>query len=444
MERVRHLTLSGLLVLFLLLSGRANAQDSIQLRQMISILSSDSLYGRGACYDGERRAAEWIRRTLSDIPHTLPMFENGFQKYTFKGFKMEGAIHLRIDGVTYSPFTEYRIDPCAQTTHVTQMPIVKVDASLLVDPARLERFIAKHREELKQSAIYIDAVEWKQQSKLDEKSVKRAIDLLHFQSPFPSSVLLLGVDALPISGLGSNHFERDYALVSVMRKTITKKSRSISLSFNNQFIKKETQNVCFAIDGQRYPDQFVVFTAHYDHLGCMGDSLIFHGAHDNASGVAAVIDFAKYYSQNPPDYTTVFLLCSGEESGLRGSKQFTKYPSIPLDKIKMVINMDMFCGGDEGIMVVNAYDSKTKPFVDIMDTINLKNSYVKDIKRRNNTQNSDHYHFSLHAPAIFIYTMGGRYGGYHDYTDTCDNCGLSHYSRIFYLIRDALDTYLKQ
>lgn len=200
--------------------------------------------------------------------------------------------------------------------------------------------------------------------------------------------------------------------------------------------------MCFAIEGREYPDEFVVFTAHYDHLGCMGDSVIFPGAHDNASGVGTVMQFAQYYSHNAPAYTTVFLLFSGEESGLRGSYNFVKHPLIPLDKIKLLVNIDMMCGGDEGIMVVNGTDGTTKSFVDMMEQLNADNHYVAAVKRRTNAANSDHYYFSKKCPAIFVYTLGGKYGGYHNYTDTCDNCGLASYNGIFTLLRESVDQFL--
>ena len=171
----------------------------------------------------------------------------------------------------------------------------------------------------------------------------------------------------------------------------------------------------------------------------MGDSVIFHGAHDNASGTSAVMDFARHFSQNRPPYTVVFLLFSGEESGLRGSRYFVENSLIDFDKVKLVLNLDMFCGGDEGFTVVNSDGENTKWFYDNLVRINDEQHLVSQVKPRSNAANSDHYFFSQKCPAIFIYTMGGRYGGYHHFTDTCDSCGLENYNRIFSLILQALE-----
>lgn len=439
MARVRNLILS---FIFMGFCGSCNlwAQDSVVLRKAIETLSSNEFYGRGNCYDGEHIAAEWLRSELASLPNTRPMCENGFQKYAFNAFIMEGAIHLRIDKKELNQFTEYKIAPFSQTTHVQGVKIIKVDASLLVDTPAFEGFVMKNRAALKESFVYIDSKQWKH--KIDAMQISKAIKTLQNNNPFQSKGIIIGVDELPIWSLNNTDFERNYAFVYVLRKSISRKSKTVTFHCNNEFFKKQTQNVCFAIEGSVHPDEFVVFTAHYDHLGCMGDSVIFHGAHDNASGTAAVVDFARYYSQNAPAYTTVFLLFSGEESGLRGSSFFVKHPLVTLDKIKMLLNLDMFCGGDDGIMVVNSTVGETKNFVDMMDTINAKNHYITAVKRRANAANSDHYYFSKYCPAIFIYTMGGKYGDYHNYTDTCESCGLNNYSAIFTLIRETLKQYL--
>lgn len=192
-----------------------------------------------------------------------------------------------------------------------------------------------------------------------------------------------------------------------------------------------SQNVCGYIPGE--VDSMIVFTAHYEHLGMSGDT-IFPGAHDNASGTAAVLDLARRINQQRGHYTYVFLLFGGEEAGLVGSRYFVEHPLISMAKVKLLINLDLFCGGDEGLMVVNANDRSTTAFVDMLQQINNERSYAADIRRRDNAPNSDHWFFTPECPAIFIYTLGGPYGGYHSPTDTCDGCGLGHYEDFMSLI----------
>ena len=200
-----------------------------------------------------------------------------------------------------------------------------------------------------------------------------------------------------------------------------------------------SQNVCGFIPGKT--DTMIVFTAHYEHLGMHGDT-IFYGAHDNASGTATVMDLArqlntKHLSLNTK-YTYVFLFFGGEESGLIGSHWFAEHPLMDLSKVKLLVNIDLFCGGDEGLMVVNANAPETKAYVDMLEALNNQHHYAIKIGRRDNARNSDHYYFTSKCPAVFLFTLGGPFGGYHSPTDTCDGCGLGNYGNNMSLLRDFI------
>ncbi len=197
-----------------------------------------------------------------------------------------------------------------------------------------------------------------------------------------------------------------------------------------------SQNICGYIPGE--VDTMIVFTAHYDHLGMANDS-IFPGAHDNASGTAAVLDIARSTNLQRAHYTYVFLIFGGEEAGLVGSRHFVEQPLINLGKVKLLINIDLFCGGDEGLMVVNANDRSTSSFVDLLQHINDERGYAEKIGRRDNAPNSDHYFFASECPSIFLYTLGGPYGGYHSPSDTCDGCGLGNYMNFMTMLRVFLE-----
>lgn len=197
-----------------------------------------------------------------------------------------------------------------------------------------------------------------------------------------------------------------------------------------------SQNVCGYIPGET--DSMIVFTAHYEHLGMSGDT-IFFGAHDNASGTAAVLDLARMCNQQRGRYTYVFLFFGGEESGLIGSHYFADNPLVKLNKVKLLVNIDLFCGGDEGLMVVNANARETKPYVDLLEQLNEERHYAAKIGRRDNAANSDHWYLSQYCPAVFIYTLGGPFGGYHNPEDTCEGCGLGNYMNFMTLLKTFLE-----
>src|SRR5207247_7652361 len=92
-----------------------------------------------------------------------------------------------------------------------------------------------------------------------------------------------------------------------------------------------------------------VIGAHYDHLGLGGEGSgslsarpgIHHGADDNASGVAGLIELARMFSSQKPRRTIVFIAFSGEEEGLIGSSYYVNHPIVPLTNTVAMINMDM-------------------------------------------------------------------------------------------------------
>ncbi|TCC91874.1 M28 family peptidase [Pedobacter frigiditerrae] len=93
-------------------------------------------------------------------------------------------------------------------------------------------------------------------------------------------------------------------------------------------------------------DNIIVVSAHYDHVGVKNNE-VFNGADDNASGVAGLLQFAKYFSKNKPNSTLIFAIFDGEEMGLQGAKAFVANPPVALEKIKLNINMDMISHNDK-------------------------------------------------------------------------------------------------
>ncbi len=98
-------------------------------------------------------------------------------------------------------------------------------------------------------------------------------------------------------------------------------------------------------------DDVIVISAHYDHVGVINNE-IYNGADDNASGVAALLSFIKYFKENPTNNTLIFALFDAEEMGLQGAKAFVANPPVPLEKIKLNINMDMISHNDKGELYV--------------------------------------------------------------------------------------------
>jgi len=125
----------------------------------------------------------------------------------------------------------------------------------------------------------------------------------------------------------------------------------LSLTVNVNRIESPSFNVVGILQGSdpKLKNEVIVIGAHYDHLGLGGEGSlapregeIHHGADDNASGTAAVLELARMFTQGPkPRRTIVFIAFSGEEEGLIGSNYYVNHPVVPLANTVAMINMDM-------------------------------------------------------------------------------------------------------
>ncbi len=140
-----------------------------------------------------------------------------------------------------------------------------------------------------------------------------------------------------------------------------------SVTVNNTLRESVSNNFVAVIPGSKRPDEFVLYTAHWDHLGTSGDQ-IYNGAADNASGTAGLIALAKAFGamETPPERTIVFLPVTAEEQGLLGSQHYAENPVFPLNRTAAVINVDVlnYMGPTRDITVVGYGASELDRWVD--------------------------------------------------------------------------------
>lgn len=98
-------------------------------------------------------------------------------------------------------------------------------------------------------------------------------------------------------------------------------------------------NVLGGLISRERPEKFILLSAHYDHLGTWQDNL-YPGANDNCSGVSVLLELARVLKEEELPYSIIFSFWSGEEMGLIGSNHFVNNPTIPLEKIRLNINLD--------------------------------------------------------------------------------------------------------
>ena len=140
-----------------------------------------------------------------------------------------------------------------------------------------------------------------------------------------------------------------------------------SIEIHNKLQPIESHNVIAKLTGsdEKLKNQYVVYSAHWDHFGIgpeVNGDKIYHGALDNASGSAALLEIARAYKQLkvPPKRTMLFLSVTAEEQGLLGSRYYAEHPLYPIAPTAADINMDgmnvwgdarHYCGGEWEIYV---------------------------------------------------------------------------------------------
>ena len=187
---------------------------------------------------------------------------------------------------------------------------------------------------------------------------------------------------------------------------------------------KTVNNVVAYLPGET--DEYVIIGAHYDHLGLgeqfsMAPSLagtVHHGADDNASGTAAVLELAKYFAGKKLKRGILFLTFAGEELGLLGSSYYANHPEMPLAKAVTMINLDMVGRVRDGKLFVGGAGTGTTLRASL-DEIIPKHPLKVDYSDNSGYGSSDHTSFTVkQVPVLFFFS--GLHGDYHKPSDTWD------------------------
>lgn len=122
-------------------------------------------------------------------------------------------------------------------------------------------------------------------------------------------------------------------------------------TFSRRDAQTNGVNLLGMVRGTAEPDEYIVVTAHYDHVG-VRDGEVFNGADDNASGTAALLQIAQHFVRNRPRHSIIFAALDAEEVGLQGARAFVADPPVPVSSIILNVNMDMVGRNDRGELYV--------------------------------------------------------------------------------------------
>lgn len=415
-----------LCIIFCLLAGGAQAQhpETEWLRHHISALSHDSLHGRGYVQQGGAKSAAYLARFYRE--HGLRSFLPGgsyFQPFSFSVNTFPGKMSLELNKKKMRPGVDYIVHAASRGATAEKMPVETIDLAAIHDTAGWETLLFRLHGSGK-AFLLQNADTLMERLQLRQGDVARAL---------PAGIYIVPKHGKLIWTVATASVPATICYVedTVLPRNIKTVSLDIENTFEHEYI---SQNVIGFVPGIVRPDSFIVFTAHFDHLGRMGEETLFPGAHDNASGTAVMLYLARYFSRNPQRYSIAFMGFSGEEAGLLGSHYYVENPLFPLEKIRFLVNLDMTGDATEGITVINGLEEK-QAFA-AMDHINQEELYLPAISPRELTKNSDHYPFAAAGvPAVFIYGRGAK-GYYHDVFDRADELSLYNIDQLIFLLLD--------
>ena len=183
-----------------------------------------------------------------------------------------------------------------------------------------------------------------------------------------------------------------------------------SLSFENDIARKASKNVVGVMKGTKRPDEYLLYTAHWDHLGrCTaaadGDDIC-NGAVDNATGSAALVALAEGFAKaGAPERSVVFLAVTAEESGLLGSKYYAENPVFPLAQTVGGVNMDAFsmAGPAKNLTVIGKGKSELDGYLDAAAKSEGRIPEMEPTPEKGFYYRSDHFSFAkLGVPMVYF------------------------------------------
>lgn len=412
------------LLLFVLaaFAMQLGAQDLGHYKKIIKELSSEKYQGRGYAEDGANKAGKWIAKEFAKVGAD----EVIQQPFTLNINTFPGKMDVAVDGKKLVPgvdFTLREFNPGLKG----EFGIYYID-TLNYNPDKI--FADLESPQYKGAFVVCDFM----------FTYKHSADFRRIASKEQCSCSgMLYTWETPLKfykAYGEKVREKPILWV---RPDFPKDARTIKVNMENEFLENYgCFNVIAKVEGRRH-DSCLVFTAHYDHLGKLGKKTYYPGAHDNASGTAAIITLAAHYAKNTPEYDMYFIAFSGEDANLRGSEWYAEHPVVPLSQIKYLINLDMIA--DNNPMLYCEVSKEGMSGFGLFEKINAEKGYFKALDRQELADNSDHYPFAVrNVPCIFFMNEhGDAYKYYHTVHDTWENAIFTSYEPVFNLIKEFVE-----
>jgi aminopeptidase YwaD len=420
---LRHFLIGIVLVLLTLSASPQNkvydqSVDSIaaRLKTDVSILASDSLEGREAGTEGENIARQYIAAQFKSIG-LQPLFfgsSSYFQSFDVNGGAIYGPNMLEINSNMFD-FKEdfYPMDFSADGT--LKAEIIKVGYGITAKELNYDDYknLSNIQDKIFVMELYLS------------DSLKKITGLENYTDLKQRVKTAADNGAKAVIFINTNHgglnpskiLSNNAKLVSIpvifadkkaakLIKVATNMKADIEVTVERKKCKS-SYNVGGYIDNGAKFD--VVIGAHYDHLGYItsssGKKIVSNGADDNASGTAAMMELARFFSDTLKErYNLIFLAFSAEEKGLYGSKYFVESNAIDLTKVAFMINCDMIGRLDSAKKEFTIYSVGSSPaWKKIIEETDSAGLVVNDKEAAES--GSDHYSFyEKNIADVFFFT----------------------------------------
>jgi hypothetical protein len=465
-----------LLIILFLLSCKGNREVTTkELQDHIKYLASDSLQGRMTGSAGDSLAADFIKNELTSYG-MIPLSGDGLQRFKVTKRVLPGKSNsLSISGINYTPDKDF-------------MPLAFSSNSGLESEVIFAGYGFN---------INGDSIKWNDYNGIDVKGkwvmILRAdpetdntkSSFIPFSGDRDKALLAKDMGAagvLMVSGpafdpqdtfesLNSEAFSVDIPVLRIKKEVadiILSKSKTtiaalekklnetrkpigfstkVTINGISEIVRESsnTRNVVMILPGEdeQLKNEYIIIGAHFDHLGTGGpgsssravDTIgIHHGADDNASGVAMMLELAEKFARTKGSHkrSIICIAFTGEEEGLLGSKQFTDAPGLDLSKVNAMINLDMVGRLNE---TNNLQISGVGTATGLKDLIYSKSdtTVIKLTLSDEGYGPSDHSSFyGKNIPVLFYFT--GAHLDYHTPSDTFDKINYNGMVKISALI----------
>lgn len=410
-----------LALLSLVAPGRAQDEARLKIKEHINKLAAGNMEGRGYVKKGAEKAAIYIQKEFEKAGlHPLSPDSTFVQFYHFQVNTFPDAMRLTVNKKLLNPGPDFLVDAQSSGYAQENMKVVKINLDKIRDSAAWQ----KARDGFTPGKMYL-------LSHSDSFCKRMSIPPRKLARELPDGCYMIPVKGKMTWAVGTDTIRP--TVLYVQDSVLPRRIKNASVNVRSLLLPNHKSANLVAYVPGTLPDSFIVFSAHYDHLGRMGPA-VFNGANDNASGTAMILYLADYFSRHPQRYSIAFIAFSGEEAGLKGSEYFAKNPLIPLSHIRFVANLDIMGDATDGVTVVNATEHPRE--FELLQEINKKNRYLPEVKSRGKSANSDHHHFSeAGVPAIFMYSNGGK-GYYHDVFDKASELSMNNVVNVSRLLID--------